>query len=239
MGDALRRPGDILVQGLLSFLGSSLTNLLSLQYISASLSAVLVATFPLILAFGALGSGGVTARALVGTLVALVGIVAVVGGDDPTNLVASGVDPRGVALALVTAVIIAGSQRWGQRTARRGDPLGVTATAAGAMLPPLILLVAIDGGFSQIAEASPTAKLLLLFIGVFCTAINFGLWFWALRYVSAATAAPLQYLTTPISVLMAWYFLGEPLTLGLAVGTALVLGGVVMTQSSRRAVARA
>jgi drug/metabolite transporter (DMT)-like permease len=38
---------------------------------------------------------------------------------------------------------------------------------------------------------------------------------------------------------MAWYFLGEPLTLGLAVGTALVLGGVVMTQSSRRAVARA
>ena len=94
--------------------------------------------------------------------------------------------------------------------------------------------VAVEGGFGAIAAAPPTARLLLLYIGVFCTAINFGLWFWALKYVTAARAAPIQYLSTPLSVVLAWYALGEPLTVGLAVGTLLVLLGVFLTQSGRR-----
>jgi drug/metabolite transporter (DMT)-like permease len=94
--------------------------------------------------------------------------------------------------------------------------------------------VALQGGFGAIVTATPTVHLLLLYIGVFCTAINFGLWFWSLKYVSAARAAPIQYLSTPLSVALAWWILGEPLTIGLAIGTLLVLVGVFLTQSGRR-----
>lgn len=229
---AMRRPRDLAIQGFLSFCGSGLTSLMALQYISASLQAVLVSTFPIMLALTALGSGGW--RLIVGSAIALGGIVAVVGGDDPTGILASGIDPRGVAFSLLTAVLIAGSQLWGQRTARRGDPLGTTAMAAGFGTPMLLPIVLLGGRYGAVLETPDWALWALAYLGVFCTAVNFGLWFWALKYVSAAKAAPIQYLSTPISVLMAWWFLGEPLTLGLLVGTLLVLAGVWLTQSGRR-----
>jgi drug/metabolite transporter (DMT)-like permease len=169
-------------------------------------------------------------------LIALVGIVAVVGGDDPRQIVAGGVDLRGVGLGLLTALIIACSQSWARRNAvAGGDPMGTTAMAAAAAMPMLIAVALLFGDVGEIVGAPPAARPLLVYIGVFCTAINFGLWYWALKYVSAARAAPLQYLTTPLSVVLAWYFLGEPLTLGLALGTVLVVAGVTLTQASRSA----
>lgn len=233
---AMRRPLDLVIQGFLSFYASSLTSLMSLQYISASLQAVLVASYPVMLGLLAVvEEGRVTGRWVLGTAIALAGIVAVVGGDDPRAIFAGQIDPRGVGLALLTALIIAGSQRWGQRQVRLGDPLGTTALAAGAALPFLFVQLALGEGVDEIAAASLPVAMLLLYLGVFCTAINFGLWFWALKVVTAARAAPIQYLSTPASVLLAWHFLGEPLTVGLFVGGALVIGGVALTQSARRA----
>src|SRR5262245_47288217 len=148
---ALRRPRDLAIQGFFSFCGSSLTSLMALEYISASLQAVLVATFPVILALTALDQGGV--RAILGTLIALVGIAVVVGGDDPTSILAGGVDLRGVALALLTALLIAGSQLWAQRTVRRGDPMGTTAMAAGFATPMLLAIALPQGGLAPIVTA--------------------------------------------------------------------------------------
>jgi len=229
---ALRNPRDLTIQGFLSFCASSLTSLMALQYISASLQAVLVSTFPVLLALTGLREGG--ARLVVGSAIALVGIVAVVGGDDPTQILAGAIDLRGVGLSLLTALFIAGSQLWGQRTARRGDPMGTTAMAAGAGTPMLAAIVLFNGDLGAPLEAPGWALWVLAYLGLFCTALNFGLWFWALKYVSAAKAAPIQYLSTPISVLLAWWFLGERLTLGLLVGTLLVLAGVWLTQARRR-----
>lgn len=231
---ALRNPRDLAIQGFLSFCASSLTSLMSLQYISASLQAVLVSTFPVLLALTGLREGG--SRLVLGSAIALAGIVAVVGGDDPRRLLAGGVDLRGVGLALLTAVFIAGSQLWGQRTARRGDPMGTTALAAGAGAPMLFAIVLVGGDLGAPLRAPGWALWVLAYLGLFCTAVNFGLWFWALKYVSAARAAPIQYLSTPISVLLAWWFLGESLTVGLLVGTLLVLAGVWLTQARRRRV---
>ena len=233
---ALARPVDVVVQGFLAFFASSLTALLTLKYTTASMQAVLVATFPLMLALFELRGGGVTARGVLGMLVALVGIVAVVGGDDPGQVVAGGVDLRGVGLGLLTALIIACSQSWARRNATTGgDPIGTTAMAAAVAVPMLVAAALLFGDPGEIVRAPPFAAPLLLYVGVFCTAINFGLWYWALKYVPAARAAPLQYLTTPLSVVLAWCFLGEGLTVGLAVGTLLVVAGVTLTQSERAA----
>src|SRR5262245_10438874 len=233
---ALARPLDVAVQGFLAFFASSLAALLTLQFTTASMQSVLVATFPLMLALFELRGGGVTARGVAGILIALVGIVAVVGGDDPRQIVGGGVDLRGVGLGLLTALTIACSQSFARRNAvAGGDPMGTTAMAAAAAMPMLIAVVLLFGDPGELLRAPPDARPLLVYIGVFCTAINFGLWYWALKYVAAARAAPLQYLTTPLSVVLAWYFLGEPLTLGLALGTALVVAGVTLTQAGRSA----
>jgi drug/metabolite transporter (DMT)-like permease len=233
---ALARPLDVVVQGFLAFFASSLAALLTLQFTTASVQSVLVATFPLMLAFFELRGGGVTPRGVAGMLIALVGIVAVVGGDDPRRILAGGIDPRGVGLGLLTAFTIACSQSWARRNATTGgDPMGTTAMAAAAAMPMLVAVVLLFGDPGEIVRAPPSARPLLVYIGVFCTAINFGFWYWALKYVSAARAAPIQYLTTPLSVVLAWYFLGEPLTVGLAVGTVLVVAGVTMTQAGHGA----
>lgn len=233
---ALRRPVDVAIQGFLAFFASSLAALLTLQFTTASMQSVLLATFPLMLALFEARSGGLSARGVLGLALAMVGIVAVVGGDDPARILAGGVDLRGVGLGLLTAFIIACSQSWARRTATTGgDPIGMTAMAAVFSVPMLLAVALAVGDPGEIARAPLPAQLLLGYIGVFCTAVNFGLWYWALKYVSAARAAPLQYLTTPLSVLLAWYFLSEPLTIGLAVGTVLVVAGVTLTQAARSA----
>jgi drug/metabolite transporter (DMT)-like permease len=233
---ATRRPVPVLIQGFLAFFASSLAALLTLQFTTAGMQAVLVATFPLMLALFELRGGGVSGQAILGMLVALLGIVAVVGGDDPSRILAGGVDPRGVGLGLLTAFIIACSQSYARRSANAGaDPIGMTAMAAAVSVPMLVVVAGLFGDVGQIARAEGVDRLLLVYIGVFCTAVNFGLWYWALKYVPAARAAPLQYLTTPLSVLLGWWFLGEPLSVGLALGTVLVIVGVVLTQRSRSA----
>ena len=126
-----------------------------------------------------------------------------------------------------------------QAPRRRLEQLGyrreVTLTLLGLVsVANALLLVAVIGSLIAGVEKSG-AQLLLKAIAVWATnVIAFGLWFWALKYVSAAKAAPIQYLSTPISVLLAWWFLGERLTVGLLVGTLLVLAGVWLTHARRR-----
>lgn len=234
---ALAQPFDVLILGLLGYVGSSVSGQLALQYIPASLHVVLISTSPVILAVGALFQRSISARAASGAVIALIGVAAVIGGDDPAQVLRGGLDPRGLALSFVNALMIAGSQIWGRRVARLGEPIGTTAVAAGMSLPFLLVPSLFQGGLGEIVAAPLEAKLVLLYLGVICTAMTFGLWFGALKYITAARAAPYQYLSPPTGILLAWWLLGEPLTLGLAVGTGLILIGVALTQTGRRAAA--
>src|SRR5688572_13010061 len=59
---AWARPAEVLIQGFLAFFASSVAALLTLQYTTAGMQAVLVATFPLMLALFELRGGGVSWR---------------------------------------------------------------------------------------------------------------------------------------------------------------------------------
>ena len=231
---AIRRPVDTFVLGLLNFLISSISTQLALQYIPASLHVVLISSSPIVLALMAMANRSMSLRGAVGAVIALIGVVAVIGGNDPRQVFSGSVDPRGLAFALVNMLSIGASQLWGRRVALRGDPLGTTALSGAAVLPFLLAGVLWEGGFSDVLNATPSIWALLGFISVLGTAVTFGLWFWALKHVSAARSAPIQYISPPVGVLVAWYFLGEALTIGLAVGTVLVLIGVALTQMSSR-----
>ncbi|TAK23909.1 MAG: DMT family transporter [Chloroflexota bacterium] len=226
-----RRPRVMLSQGFLGFFASSVTSLMTLQYATASQQTVLVGTFPVMLALFAARGKDRSNRVLIGAFIALFGVIAVVAGDDPTRLLSGGIDLRGVGLGLLTAFIIACSQNLARHHVVSGiHPIGLTAMSAMCAVPMLVVTSLLLGDPGEIIRAPFGAQLGLVYLGLFCTALNFALWTWGLRHISADRAAIIQYVTTPLGVGLAWLFLGEPLTFGLAIGTALVVAGVTYSQ---------
>jgi len=99
-----------------------------------------------------------------------------------------------------------------------------------------------NGGFGSIVNAPDDVRLLLLYLGIGCTAINFALWYYGLKHTSAAAASAFQYMIPPTSVALAVLFLHEPISPALGFGTLCILVGLLATQrasAARRVAVRA
>jgi drug/metabolite transporter (DMT)-like permease len=114
-----------------------------------------------------------------------------------------------------------------------GDPLAITTLALGAAIPPMVALTLANGGFDSILSAPSDVQLLLVYLGIGCTAVNFALWYYGLKHTSAATASAFQYLIPPTSVAIAALFLHEPISPALGLGTLCILVGLLATQRAQ------
>jgi drug/metabolite transporter (DMT)-like permease len=242
-GDAPRRLAQlrgrwwgILALSVVSFSVSSVIGMFALGLLPASINGLLNNTHPLWVAIGtaAFLTPRRPAMLVGGSVLALVGVglvlfpdlsISVLGGPNTLN-------PLGVALSLIGSLVIAASTVVGRQVMRKGDPIAISALASGAAVPPLVALVQADGGFAPIVATSLTIKLLLLYLGVGCTALNFTLWFFGLQRLPAAQASAFQFLIPPISVALSSIALGEVITLGVIVGGGLILCGLVATQAA-------
>jgi drug/metabolite transporter (DMT)-like permease len=224
----------VLVLGLGNFAVSQILAMLALVYLPASVNGLLNNTHPLWVAMGTalffqprrpgllvLGSG----IALLG--VALVFLPSLPFGDSGPSQPLSGL---GIALSLAGSVVIATGTAIGRRIMPGSSPLILTMLASGVAVVPISLLVVLNGGFGPIVDAQPDTKLLLLFLGTGCTAINYVLWYYGLKHLNAAAASAFQYVIPPMSVVLAAVFLGEPLSTALVVGGVLIVLGLVSTQ---------
>jgi drug/metabolite transporter (DMT)-like permease len=72
-------------------------------------------------------------------------------------------------------------------------------------------------------------------LGVFCTGTAYALYFRLIQRIGAPRAAMVTWLVPVCGVAWGWLFLGEPLTLSMAVGGALILGGMIFGQRDARA----
>jgi len=219
--------------GLLSFFFSSLLAMLSVRYLPASVVGMILATSPLWLSLAtiALRKPPGSARVLLGAVIALAGVGMVLFRDGvAVPLTGGGLDPRGVAFALLCAVVIAMQAAWGRRVMIGRDPLVVTCLGCGWSLPPLVVLAAAEGGMGDLLALPETALGILLYLGIGCTAVNFALFNHALKRVPAHRAAAFQYLVPFIRALLAHLFLGESLTWPLIVGGLATVLGIVLTQ---------
>lgn len=237
-----QRPLAGLVQGLLSFSFSSLLAMMALGYLSASVMGLVSNASPLWLALGTLVlfRPADSWRLLAGAVIAFAGMGLVL-FQDADALVAVGVHgPNlvGVGIALLTSIVIAVSTVWGRYTMRTSDPLACTTLACAWGSIPLLYLAQRTGDVGLILSASLPAKGLLLFLGVGCTAVNFALWFDALKRLPAARASTFQYLVPLVTAVLAAIFLGEPITLALAIGGALTIGGIALAQERAPAESR-
>lgn len=74
----------------------------------------------------------------------------------------------------------------------------------------------------------------VVLLGVLCTGTAYALYYRLIVRVGASRAAAVTYLIPVFGVVWAWLFLGEPLTLTMAVSGVMILGGVAVSQQRRR-----
>lgn len=110
------------------------------------------------------------------------------------------------------------------------------AITAWSMLFAALLLSLIDlfrGNLGSISSDAST-RWLVLYLGIFPTAIGFYAWNAALSRISLNIVSIMQYLTPMMVLVMAWGILGEHLNWLKIVGALLVIGGVLFSSRTRR-----
>jgi drug/metabolite transporter (DMT)-like permease len=222
------------VLGLCTFAVSQILAMLALAYLPASVNGLLNNTHPLWVAVGTALFYPPRRPALVvaGSTIALAGVGIIFLPDVASDVGAGAqvLSPLGMAFSLAGSGVIALGTALGRRIMPGSDPLAVSALASGFAILPMTLLTLASGGFGPILEAPGETKLLLLYVGVGCTALNNWLWYYGLKHLSAAAASAFQYMIPPMSVAIAAIFLHEPLSLVLVLGTLCILVGLVATQ---------
>ena len=176
-----------------------------------------------------------SARLAIAALASLAGVVAVVvgaaGGDSSFGFSAFGdlLILAATASAAVYAVL-------GRRAfARAGG--GLLAALSGATVYGLLLLVpAAAVELVLLGVPTPTLgdALLLLYLGVGCSAVTYLLWAYGLRHLGAGEGAVIGNLELPVGVGAAAILLGEPIALPQLAGAVLVLAGAWMAASPAR-----
>jgi drug/metabolite transporter (DMT)-like permease len=202
------------------------------KYTTAGTAALVVALSPaltLLLAVG-LGLERWNLRRAAGLAVAFGGVAIVVllgaGGE------LSFANAKGPLIVLAAPVAFALYNVLLKPLLGRYDLLALTA--ATSLVGTVFLLPFVRGGtIDSVTGISTEDALLVLYLGVVSTFLGYIGWNTGLRGLGATRAVTYTYLISPLAVLMGAAILDEPVTLWLAVGGALVLGGVAAAQRSR------
>jgi drug/metabolite transporter (DMT)-like permease len=197
--------------------------------LSSSLTGLLVATVPFVAALAARLAGEderLTPVRLLGMGIGVVGIAALlgldVGGAQLLPILAVAFTVIGYATG---PLVISRSLPEVPGVAASAVALGVTAVVYAPFAIPRL---------GQLADASGPALLSLVALGAICTALALALFFALIREAGPQRALVITFVNPAVAVLLGVLLLGEPFTLGIAVGLPLVLVGCVLaTRKSR------
>ena len=193
--------------------------------ISSSLTGLLIAAVPSIGAVLAVLVGGhdrLDSRRIVGLALGFLGVAALVGldvrADDLGAIGQVGIVALGYAIG---PMII-------ERKLARLPSLGVVAASLG-----VTAVAYAPFGLAQLPATLPSASVLLAVavLGVVCTALAFVLFFALVAEVGAPRATVITYVNPAVALALGVALLGEPFTLGIAIGFVLiVLGSILATR---------
>lgn len=173
-----------------------------------------------------------SAVVLAGTAVAVVGLVFVI------DLTGASFDPVGMLLALGAAVCLAAYFVIAEHTTDRMPPI---ALAAGGLLVGAILMgiLCLAGVLPFVAPAVSTDVLgaslpwfvSVAWVALVATAMGYGLGILAVPRIGARLASFVGLTEVLFAVLFAWLLLGEAPTLVQALGSILIVAGVVLVRA--------
>lgn len=223
-------PG-IAISGLLWFGFYSVVLNWGEQQVDAGTAALVVNIGPILIALlGARLLGDpMPPRLLAGMAVSFAGAVTVglsmSGGGGSSVL--------GVVLCLLAAVGYAGGVV-AQKPAL-GHASALQVTTYGCLVGAVLCLPFAGQLIGDAAEASLSATLNMIYLGVFSLALAFTTWAYALARTTASSMGATTYAVPALVVLMSWPALGEVPGLFTLAGGALCLAGVAVSRSRTRA----
>ena len=225
----LRRWPQLAAIGLVNTLIPFLLFAWSAERAPAGVSAIvnsIAVPFAALAAFALFGEriGG---RRLTGLLASLVGVAVLAGGD----LAGASLGPA-VAAGALAALFYGVSANLVKRYLADLPPIAVAAatlTCGAVLLAPL-------AAWTWPSAAIPVQTwLCVIAIGTVCTGFAYAVYFRLIQRVGAPRATTVIYIVPIFGVLWAWLTLGEPLTISMAAGGALILGGMLYGQARGRA----
>ena len=227
-----RRSDELLfaLAGLTGAFGYYLAENTALQFADASFVSVAVSTAPLFtgaLGFALLKEEGFGVRFVLGFVIALFGIALVSFAEGPAHA-----SPIGIALCLGAALAWAAYSLIVKRLASFGYatiPMTKRIFIWGLTFMA-VTRIAIGGAFPIEALTQPTVLTNLAFLGIFASAGCFVTWGYSVKHLGATAASAYIYLQAPITVVAAVILLGEPMTGLIALGIALVLVGLCLSE---------
>jgi drug/metabolite transporter (DMT)-like permease len=231
-GIGLRRMGKLF---LLSLVGTSLhyaTQTAGLQYTTATNASLYTTTGPItILLLSALVLGErITARKAFGVLLAVTGVLVVMGSETLTSFELGNV--KGDLLVLISIVMWGLFTVFGKRVTDELGALRVTAwvTILGALtMAPVGLYEAHTTGFS-LADVSLEVGVAIAFLGIACSFFATLLYFVALGMSESQKVGVYLYAIPPMTAVVAALYLGDVITMNLVLGAILVISGVALTE---------
>jgi drug/metabolite transporter (DMT)-like permease len=210
--------------------GNGLLNLAE-RSVSSGLASVLVATMPLwTTLFSRMAGEPVSRGEIAGIALGLAGVAVLELGSD---LRGSG---AGAALALLAPM---GWALGSIATRRLPQPPPMMATAA-QMLMGGVATLCVSFAAHEHMTGTPSARAIVavVYLAVFGSLVGFSAYQYLLRHTRAAVATSYAYVNPPVALILGVTLADEHVGLTSAIGTAIVLGAVVLVSLSARAATR-
>jgi drug/metabolite transporter (DMT)-like permease len=223
--DALR----VAAAGLLVVVGYHLFLNVGTKYTTAGIAALVVALAPgmtLVLA-SAVGLDRIHIRQVLGLGIAFTGVAIVVGFGTGQDLALD--SAKGPLIVLGAPLAFALYNVILKPLLGRYDLLALTAATSLVGIVGLLPLVR-TSTVETVVDASAKELGLLLYLGVLATLLGYIGWNTGLRGLGPTRAVAYAYGISPLAVLIGAVALDEPVTVWLAVGAALVVGGIAAMQ---------
>ena len=209
---------------------------IGLTYTTASRGIIFLHCAPFVAAYGEhlfVPGHRLTSQRMLGLVAAFAGLVVALGdglwtGVSHTVLFGDFLCfVGGVFWGLTTVIIRAGTMR--------------TASAEKTLLYQLVvsamvlLVWSFVSGEAHIGTLSPSVLWAFAYTVVLTVVVGYQTWFWLLRSYSAASLHAFTFLTPIFGVVAGYFILGEPLTIGTAIGLVLVASGIYLVNRQQAA----
>jgi drug/metabolite transporter (DMT)-like permease len=204
------------------------------QTVPSGVTALIIAIVPLwMVLFDWIGTGvRPNVSTMVGVLLGMLGILILVG---PGDLTGSDIDLAG-SLVLIAATI---SWAYGSLYSRKALlPKSPFLATAMEMIAAGVFLVFVGVSINEdsqlvMSNISATSLLSLGYLIVFGSMVGFTAYIWILRVAPPGKVATYAFVNPVVAVFLGWALADEPLTLNVAVSSAVIVAGVATIIFSR------
>ena len=227
-----RAMGIAALAGVVCYYVGALTDFYALTMIDASIERVLLFSYPalIVLFASVLTRSWPKPIALVGALVTYVGIFLAVGGLDTAELRAN---LLGASLVMCSAITYAAYFLIGERYTREIGSARFTLFAMTAAAVALALHYAARHELTTVTALSARSWLTLAILGVACMFVPALMQSEGMRRIGAQRGSVVSTMGPPTTILLAWAFLGERLSVTQVCGVLLIVGSVLALELAR------